>query len=96
MQGMIRHHSQALRMTALVPGRSTSKDLPRFAERIEASQQDEIDLMLRRLRTRLQQVPNVDKGHDHGILMPGTLTDEQMTELEKPRARPSTASSPRA
>jgi uncharacterized protein (DUF305 family) len=86
MQGMIRHHSQALRMTALVAGRSASKDLPRLAKRIEVSQQDEIELMLRWLRTRLQQVPSMDSGHEHhdgGDLMPGMLTDEQMAELEK-------------
>ncbi|GII32335.1 hypothetical protein Pmi06nite_57770 [Planotetraspora mira] len=84
MQGMIRHHSQALRMTALVAGRSASKDLPRLAKRIEVSQQDEIGLMVRWLRARLQQVPSVDSGHDHqsGDLMPGMLTEEQMAELQ--------------
>ena len=86
MQGMIRHHSQALRMTALVAGRSDSKDLPRFAKRIEISQQDEIDLMVRWLRARLHQVPSVGSGagHDHGgEAMPGMLSEEQFAELEK-------------
>ncbi|MEV4459131.1 DUF305 domain-containing protein [Microbispora sp. NPDC049633] len=87
MQGMIRHHSQALRMTALVSGRSESKDLPRFAKRIEISQQDEIDQMVRWLRARLQQVPSVGSGagHDHGggALMPGMLTEEQFAEMEQ-------------
>ncbi|WP_182886350.1 DUF305 domain-containing protein [Microbispora sp. H10885] len=87
MQGMIRHHSQALRMTALVAGRSESKDLPRFAKRIEISQQDEIDQMVRWLRARLQQVPSVGSGagHDHGggEPMPGMLTDAQFAELEQ-------------
>ncbi|GGO07179.1 hypothetical protein GCM10010116_14360 [Microbispora rosea subsp. aerata] len=87
MQGMIRHHSQALRMTALVAGRSQSKDLPRFAKRIEISQQDEIDQMVRWLRARLKEVPSVGSGagHDHGAgaLMPGMLTEEQFAELER-------------
>ncbi|NJP28155.1 DUF305 domain-containing protein [Microbispora hainanensis] len=87
MQGMIRHHSQALRMTALVAGRSESSDLPRFAKRIEISQQDEIDQMVRWLRARLQQVPSVGSGggHDHGggELMPGMLSEAQFAELEQ-------------
>ncbi|WP_169944161.1 DUF305 domain-containing protein [Microbispora sp. H11081] len=87
MQGMIRHHSQALRMTGLVAGRSGSEDLPRFARRIEISQQDEIDQMVRWLRDRLQQVPSVGSGagHDHGggALMPGMLSEEQFAELEQ-------------
>ena len=87
MQGMIRHHSQALRMTGLVAGRSGSEDLPRFARRIEISQQDEIDQMVRWLRARLQQVPSVGSGggHDHGggALMPGMLSEEQFAELEQ-------------
>ncbi|MEU8174282.1 DUF305 domain-containing protein [Microbispora hainanensis] len=87
MQGMIRHHSQALRMTALVAGRSESGDLPRFAKRIEISQQDEIDQMVRWLRARLQQVPSVGSGggHDHGggELMPGMLSEAQFAELEQ-------------
>ncbi|GIH60031.1 DUF305 domain-containing protein [Microbispora siamensis] len=92
MQGMIRHHSQALRMTALVAGRSESKDLPRFAKRIEISQQDEIDQMVRWLRARLQQVPSVGSGagHDHGggELMPGMLSEEQFAELEQAKGAP--------
>ncbi|WP_405084257.1 DUF305 domain-containing protein [Microbispora sp. NBC_01389] len=87
MQGMIRHHSQALRMTGLVAGRGESKDLPRFAKRIEISQQDEIDQMVRWLRARLQQVPSVGSGagHDHGDgePMPGMLTEAQFAELEQ-------------
>ncbi|MEV0973978.1 DUF305 domain-containing protein [Microtetraspora glauca] len=84
VQGMIRHHAQALRMTGLVAGRSTSKDVPLFAERITVSQEDEIALMLRWLRARLEEVPNsTGTGHDHGGLMPGMLTEEQFADLEK-------------
>jgi uncharacterized protein (DUF305 family) len=84
MQGMIRHHAQALEMTGLVAGRTDSTGLPRFAKRIEISQRDEIDLMGRWLRDRMEQVPSVDSagGHNHGgELMPGMLTEAQLTEL---------------
>ncbi|WP_188189656.1 DUF305 domain-containing protein [Nonomuraea sp. SYSU D8015] len=83
MQGMIRHHAQALEMTGLVAGRTESTSLPRFAKRIEISQRDEMDLMVRWLRDRLEQVPNVDSGHGHGggRLMPGMLTEAQLAEL---------------
>src|SRR5262245_42762957 len=66
MQGMIRHHAQALEMTGLVAGRTGSADLPLFAKRVEVSQKDEIDLMVRWLSERMERVPSVDSGHDHG------------------------------
>jgi uncharacterized protein (DUF305 family) len=85
MQGMIRHHAQALEMTGLVAGRTVSTGLPRFAKRIEISQRDEMDLMVRWLRDRLEQVPSVGSGHDHGGggLMPGMLTEAQLAELRE-------------
>ncbi|GIH71370.1 DUF305 domain-containing protein [Sphaerimonospora thailandensis] len=86
MQGMIEHHAQALRMTALVPGRGTNGDLPLLARRIEISQKDEIGLMRRWLRARLKEVPSVDSaghGHHGGGLMPGMLTEEQFAELDR-------------
>ncbi|WP_424534901.1 DUF305 domain-containing protein [Sphaerisporangium viridialbum] len=85
MQGMIPHHAQALRMTDLVPSRSTNRDITLIAKRIQASQEDEIALMRRWLRDRGQTVPGAD--HDHsgagGELMPGMLTEEQFAELKK-------------
>lgn len=89
MQGMIEHHAQALRMTALVAGRSTSRDLALVAKRIEISQQDEIRLMQRWLRARNETVPSVGKAgrghHGGGAPMPGMLTEEQFAELERAR-----------
>ncbi|MGI5154126.1 DUF305 domain-containing protein [Microbispora sp. CA-102843] len=86
MQGMISHHAQALRMTALVPTHSTNRDISLIAGRIAASQEDEITLMRRWLQDRGQTVP--DANHDHsgtgdGELMPGMLTEEQFAELRK-------------
>ncbi|WP_214106888.1 DUF305 domain-containing protein [Acrocarpospora catenulata] len=84
MQGMIPHHAQALRMTNLVPSRSKNRDLTLIAQRIQASQEDEINLMRRWLSDRGQTVP--DANHDHSVkggeLMPGMLTEEQFAELK--------------
>jgi uncharacterized protein (DUF305 family) len=91
MQMMIPHHAQALEMTALVPDRTSREDIPLFAERMEISQEDEIEFMQRWLDERGEEVPDLGEGHahgdhsdhgDHGDLMPGMLTEEQMAELE--------------
>jgi uncharacterized protein (DUF305 family) len=89
VQGMIPHHVQALRMTRLVPTRTSREDVPLFAERIDLSQEDEIDVMRRWLEARGEEVPNLGAGHDmegmegmDGELMPGMLTEEELLELE--------------
>ncbi|MFA9430846.1 DUF305 domain-containing protein [Egicoccus sp. AB-alg2] len=84
MQGMIPHHAQALRMTRLVEDRTEREDLPLFAERMDISQEDEIDLMRRWLEARDAEVPSLlaeHEGHE-GELMPGMLTEEEFAELE--------------
>src|SRR5688572_11524416 len=43
MQGMIHHHAQALRMTALVPERTASAQVELLAKRIDLSQEAEIE-----------------------------------------------------
>jgi uncharacterized protein (DUF305 family) len=89
LQGMIPHHVQALRMTRLVPDRTSRDDVPLFAERIDLSQEDEIDVMRRWLEERDEEVPRLGAGHDMGDmegmggeLMPGMLTEEELLELE--------------
>jgi uncharacterized protein (DUF305 family) len=91
IQGMIPHHVQALRMTRLVPDRTSREDVPLFAERIDLSQEDEIDVMRRWLEARDEEVPSLGAGHDmddmagmemDGELMPGMLTEEELLELE--------------
>jgi uncharacterized protein (DUF305 family) len=86
MQGMIPHHVQALRMTRLVPERTSREDVPLFAERMDLSQEDEIALMQGWLENRDEAVPSLGAGHDHdggdAGLMPGMLTEEELVELE--------------
>lgn len=78
LQGMIAHHAQALAMTDLVPDRTDSESLQRLARRIEISQKDEIAMMERWLDARGEPVP---EGHQHGPLMPGMLTEEELARL---------------
>jgi uncharacterized protein (DUF305 family) len=58
MQQMIHHHAQAVRMSALVPARSTRADVRSLAERIDASQQAEIEMMRHWLAERHELVPD--------------------------------------
>lgn len=78
MQGMIAHHTQALAMTKLVPDRAHSEAIRRLARRIEVSQMDEIAVLERWLERRGETVP---RGHHHGPLMPGMLTEEELSRL---------------
>lgn len=58
MQQMIHHHAQAVRMSALVPSRSSREDVRTLAERIDASQQAEIEMMRHWLAERHELVPD--------------------------------------
>jgi uncharacterized protein (DUF305 family) len=89
MQGMIRHHAQALVMAALAPTQAARPDVKTLAGRIDVAQRDEIALMERWLRERRETVP---EPHAHANmpghqmpLMPGMLTAEQLAQLERAR-----------
>ena len=85
MQRMIMHHGQALRMTALVPGRGQSAEIPLLAGRIDASQRDEITQMRRWLADRREEVAQPTPDHAGHELMPGMLTDGQFRQLDLAR-----------
>jgi uncharacterized protein (DUF305 family) len=92
MQGMIHHHAQALRMTALVPARSSDNGLGLLAKRIDLSQVTEIDQMRSWLKARGEEAPLLHRqhGHAHGAglgqgLMPGMLTEPQLKKLAAAR-----------
>lgn len=88
MQGMIHHHYQAQRMTALVDGRTNQPELIEAAERIDASQDDEIAFMQSWLTDRgfaapdpAQHAKHAAMGHMRAMTMPGMATAEDMAEL---------------
>ena len=97
MQGMIMHHAQAVEMTALINERTTNKNLRLLGARISHSQAEEMKYMERWLRIRgestsmpvpsMQHMPGMDMSkHQHHMLMPGMLTQEQMDALKKAKA----------
>jgi uncharacterized protein (DUF305 family) len=91
MQGMIRHHGQAIVMAAWAQTRAGRNDVRILASRIDVAQRDEIALMQRWLRERREMTPDAHTEHamaghqmsDSGPLMPGMLTPEQLAQLEK-------------
>ena len=91
MQGMIQHHAQALRMTDLVPPRSTRRQLEVLARRIDLTQEAEIELMRNWLKARNEAAPELHRihGHAHGAgmsqRMPGMLTEAQLKRLAAAR-----------
>jgi uncharacterized protein (DUF305 family) len=94
MQGMIRHHGQAVEMTALIESHTENKDLRLLGARISKSQSDEMKFMKRWLEAMGEPVvppmPGMQgmdmPGHDmssHQMLMPGMLTQKKMDALRK-------------
>lgn len=93
MSGMIGHHSQAVQMARWAPSHGANQSLQIFAARIALAQMAEIGLMQTWLRDRNQHVPEADPrgmmmnmgGMQHMMLMPGMLTEAQMTQLDEAR-----------
>jgi uncharacterized protein (DUF305 family) len=90
MQGMIHHHAQAIDMTELLKTRTASEDMKKLGLRIQVSQTDEIRMMQRWLQAHGAEAPDphamhmpgmVMPGMDHGPMMPGMLTPEEMATL---------------
>ena len=92
MQGMIHHHAQALRMTDLVPARSSDEGLGLLAKRIDLSQETEIEQMRSWLQARGEEAPVLHRvhGHAHGTdlgVMPGMLTEPELKRLAAARGK---------
>jgi uncharacterized protein (DUF305 family) len=93
VSGMIGHHAQAIAMSRMAPTHGAIAEVLRLAERIINAQQDEIAIMQEWLRERRQPVPEakpgpmkmVMNGHEHEMLMPGMLTEQQMKQLDAAR-----------
>ena len=94
MQGMIHHHAQAIDMTELLKTRTASEDMKKLGLRIQVSQTDEIRMMQRWLQGHGVEAPDphamhmpgmVMPGMDHGPMMPGMLTPEEMARLAELR-----------
>ncbi|MGA0919199.1 MAG: DUF305 domain-containing protein [Gemmatimonadaceae bacterium] len=94
LQGMIAHHAQAVEMVALVPTRTTRRELRLIAERIDVSQRDEMQWMRDWLAEHGRAVSEAqdhaavghgEMGHasmSHGA-MPGMLSPDAMVALTR-------------
>lgn len=93
MSTMISHHAQAIAMARLSETNGANASIRRLSERIINAQTDEIGLMGSWLRARRRPVPEADpagmkmtmNGMQHVMLMPGMLTEAQMTQLKAAR-----------
>jgi len=93
MSGMISHHAQAIKMADMAPSHGASQSVLTLTKRIINAQADEIFLMQQWLADRQKPVPDADpagmkmmmNGHEHMMLMPGMLSDEQMKQLDAAR-----------
>jgi uncharacterized protein (DUF305 family) len=95
-ENMIPHHAQAIAMSRLVAQRAESPQVKDLAARIQAAQQPEIDQMSGWLRAWHAPVPatnspmdSMEQGdmgqtdHDTSGPMPGTMSGDQMHQLEQ-------------
>ncbi|WP_189226210.1 DUF305 domain-containing protein [Saccharothrix coeruleofusca] len=85
---MIGHHQQALDMAAMVPGKSTNREVIDLGKRIAAAQEPEIKKMTEWLAkwgaAPSTSTPDTDHGAGHGTghgSMPGMMTAEEMAKL---------------
>lgn len=83
MQGMIAHHAQAVHMTRMADAAGASARVLKLAQKIDLSQAGEIQLMQQWLHEYEQFVP--DTSSWRGMMMPGMLTTEDLTQLEQAR-----------
>jgi len=93
MTGMIPHHAQAVIMAGWAPSHGARHDIGVLCERIVVGQADEIRSMQQWLNDRGLSVPDAAStrmkmkvnGVEHDMLMPGMLSDEEMSEMENAR-----------
>ena len=93
MTGMIPHHAQAVIMAGWAASHGARKDVRILCERMVVGQADEIASMQTWLKDRGLPVPDGKStrmrmkmgGMEHDMLMPGMLSDEEMTALDKAR-----------
>jgi len=91
MKGMIGHHAQAVLMSGWAPSHGASQSLQALCARIAVGQTDEIHLMQTWLWDRHEEVPDGDAsmdmmpGMDESHLMPGMLTADELSQLDKAR-----------
>ncbi|MGH7501792.1 MAG: DUF305 domain-containing protein [Longimicrobiales bacterium] len=93
MSGMIHHHAQAIVMAGWSASHGANPSIRTLSERITVAQTDEIRLIQQWLREMGEAAPEpsptgrriVMDGVEHDMLMPGMLTAEEMSQLDRAR-----------
>jgi len=86
LNGMIVHHNQAIFMSKLADKRTNNKTIIDLADRIDVTQEDEINFMESWLKTREDMMSNM--GHDYNMhmKMSGMATPKQLKDLENSKS----------
>ena len=86
LKGMIIHHQQAIVMSRLANKRTNNKTIIDLANRIDVSQDDEINFMESWLKSRKEIMPKISHDHDMHMDMDmdmvGMATPQQLKSLE--------------
>ena len=76
LQGMIVHHEQAILMSSMVGKRTNNPTIVDLADRIDASQEDEISFMEGWLKDRGENVP---EENEHSMMSHHDMEDNDMS-----------------
>lgn len=82
LKGMVVHHQQALFMSRLAKKRTNNKTIIDLANRIDVSQEDEINFMESWLKSREEIMPKMPHDHSAHMEMAGMATPLQLKSLE--------------
>ena len=82
LQGMIIHHQQAIVMSNMADKRTNNKTIVDLANRIDASQEDEISFMENWLNSRDEDISVNHDGHHMQIGMAGMASEAELKKLE--------------
>jgi uncharacterized protein (DUF305 family) len=83
---MITHHRQAIVMSKLAKKRTNNKTILDLANRIDVSQEDEINFMESWLKSRKEIKTNTPHNHHMHMEMVGMASPEQLIELENSKS----------
>ena len=83
LQGMIMHHKQAILMSNMADKRTNNKVIIDLANRIDSSQEDEINFMENWLISREEVISHA---HDSHMSMAGMATPDELLNLENSKS----------
>jgi uncharacterized protein (DUF305 family) len=86
LNGMIIHHEQAILMSRYANKRTNNKTILDLADRIDASQEDEINFMQSWLKSREELMPSMSHDHHKLMKMSGMASAKQLNDLENAKS----------